>query len=230
MSTVQGGQGNIVKEGLVLWLDAANPRSYPPPYTGTTWSDLSGNNYTGSLVNGASYVSTGNGSIAFDGSDDIVNLPNIPFNTNPWTISIWFSTNLLQSQNDALIAVAAVGAANNWQLSYDNPQTLRFFYKGGTSADAFALNYNFTTGSYHNVCITKDSNDDIRAYSNGSQTATVNYASNYNFTQGIRLGLNRGGTAYYTGRISIVQLYSNKALTSSEVLQNFNATRARFGV
>jgi len=43
MSTVQGGQGNIVTNGLVLNLDAANPRSYPQPYNGTTWQNIAPN-------------------------------------------------------------------------------------------------------------------------------------------------------------------------------------------
>lgn len=230
MSTVHGGQGNIIKDGLVLWLDAANPKSYPPPYDGTAWSDLSGVNNNATLGNGSSYVTNNFGSISFDGADDIVTIPNIPFGTNPWTINIWFETDNLQSQNDTLIAVSASAATNNWQLSYDNPQTLRFFYKGGLASDAFSLNYTFATGRTHNVCITKKTNNDIIAYSNGQQTASVNYASNYNFTQSIRLGLNRGNVAYYNGRISVVQLYSNKSLSADEVLRNYNATRGRFGI
>ena len=70
MSTVQGGQGNIVTNGLVLNLDAANPRSYPPAYNGTTWFDLSGNSNNGTLTNGPTYNTGSGGSIVFDGVDD----------------------------------------------------------------------------------------------------------------------------------------------------------------
>ncbi len=61
MSTVTGGQGNIVTSGLVLNLDAANPRSYEPPYNGVTWRDLSGNGRNGTLTNGPTYNSSNGG-------------------------------------------------------------------------------------------------------------------------------------------------------------------------
>ena len=72
MSTVQGGQGNIVTNGLVLNLDAANPRSYPQPYDGTTWADLSGNGNNGTLTNGPTFNAVNGGSIVFDGVDDFI--------------------------------------------------------------------------------------------------------------------------------------------------------------
>jgi hypothetical protein len=62
---------NIVTDGLVLYLDAANQKSYPG--TGTTWNDLSGNGNNGTLVNGPTFNSDNNGSIVFDGVDDYVN-------------------------------------------------------------------------------------------------------------------------------------------------------------
>ena len=66
MSTVHGGPGNIVTSGLVLNLDAANPRSYPPPYNGTTWIDLSRNGNNGVLTNGPVFNSTNGGVFVFD--------------------------------------------------------------------------------------------------------------------------------------------------------------------
>ena len=74
MSTLNGGPGNIVTNGLVLYLDAANYQSYISG--STTWYDLSGNNNSGSLVNGPTYSSTNAGSIVFDGTNDYVGLPN----------------------------------------------------------------------------------------------------------------------------------------------------------
>ena len=67
---------SIVKSGLVLALDAANRKSYPG--SGTVWSDLSGNNITGSLVNGPTYSSANGGSIVFDGTNDYVNCGDLP--------------------------------------------------------------------------------------------------------------------------------------------------------
>ena len=60
----------IVTNGLVLYLDAANKKSYPG--SGTTWTDLSGNNNTGTLTNGPTFDSNNGGSIVFDGTNDYV--------------------------------------------------------------------------------------------------------------------------------------------------------------
>jgi hypothetical protein len=62
---------SIITQNLVLCLDAANPKSYPG--SGTTWTDLSGNGNTGTLVNGVGYNSGNLGSLSFDGVNDYVN-------------------------------------------------------------------------------------------------------------------------------------------------------------
>ena len=69
MSTAEGG-GNIVTDGLVLLLDAANTKSY---VSGSTiWNDLSRSGNTGTLTNGPTYNSSNGGSIVFDGSNDFI--------------------------------------------------------------------------------------------------------------------------------------------------------------
>ena len=67
----------IVTNGLVLALDAANKKSYPG--SGTTWSDLSGNGYTATLLNGTAFSSINFGTFVFDGTNDNA---SIPYNTN----------------------------------------------------------------------------------------------------------------------------------------------------
>jgi hypothetical protein len=64
----------IVTDGLVLYLDAANPRSYPG--SGTTWSDLSRGGNNGVLTNGPTFNSANNGSIVFDGTNDFIQCSN----------------------------------------------------------------------------------------------------------------------------------------------------------
>ena len=92
MSTVHGGPGNIVTNGLVLNLDATNPRSYPQPYNGTTWINLAGTN-NGTLTNGPTYNSANGGSIIFDGTNDYVDCGNpISLQINTGTICVWVKT------------------------------------------------------------------------------------------------------------------------------------------
>jgi len=66
---------DIVEDGLVLCLDAANPKSYPG--SGNTWTDLRGNGNDGTLVNGVGYDSANNGSMVFDGVDDSIQSSNL---------------------------------------------------------------------------------------------------------------------------------------------------------
>ena len=85
MGAVEGGP-NVVNSGLVLYLDAANNKSYPG--SGTAWTDLSnsGNNIT--LTNGPTFSSTNNGNISFDGVNDYADFyaPNLGTTT---TIELW---------------------------------------------------------------------------------------------------------------------------------------------
>ena len=96
MSTVQGGQGNIVTNGLVLNLDAANPRSYPQPYNGTTWQNIApiSSSLTGSLIGGVAYTGSNGGALVFDGVDDYVNSNYRPvlITGNSYSQAVWFRT------------------------------------------------------------------------------------------------------------------------------------------
>jgi len=100
MSTVTGGQGNIVTNGLVLNLDAANPRSYPQPYNGTAWRNLVtvSSSISGSLVNGAIYTGSNGGTIVFDGVNDFSST-NYNIALTDFTVCMWFKTP--DSTNDA---------------------------------------------------------------------------------------------------------------------------------
>jgi hypothetical protein len=74
-----GHSPSIVRDGLVLYLDAANPKSYPG--SGTTWFDLMGSN-NGTFINGATHNSNNLGGVLLDGVDDYVSLSN-PQTLNP---------------------------------------------------------------------------------------------------------------------------------------------------
>ena len=90
MSTLNGGPGNIVTNGLVLYLDAANYQSYVSG--STTWYDLSGNNNSGSLINGPTYNSGNAGSIVFDGIDDyFLRTDSLLKNYTTITANIWMN-------------------------------------------------------------------------------------------------------------------------------------------
>ena len=103
----------IVKSGLVLHLDAANPKSYPG--TGTTWSDRAGNLNggvvnNGTLVNGPSFSSANMGSIGFDGSNDYVDMSTSPNLTNSLTVCVFVNISLITGLNQVIYGPSANGS------------------------------------------------------------------------------------------------------------------------
>ena len=87
----------IITNGLVLSLDAANNKSYPR--SGTTWTDLSGNNNTGTLTNGPTFNAGNQGSIVFDGVDDYISGGGsiIPVGTGDYYIESWINRTTVPS-------------------------------------------------------------------------------------------------------------------------------------
>jgi len=240
MSTVQGGQGNIVTNGLVLNLDAANPRSYPQPYDGTTWQNVvtTNNSVFGSLINGVAYTGSNGGTLVFDGVDDFTQLSVLPYQllTTGFTISITFKYTQT-TNNDNLIAWG--NSAFNATLSYSWEIRIR-----GNGLVEFSPGV-FTTGSapvrlsyqpnpvlnnrIANIDVVYNANSIAYIYENANLKNTYDYTGVglYPNTQSLRIG--RGTDTCFPGNIYSTRLY-NRALNPSEILQNFNATRARFGI
>jgi hypothetical protein len=230
MSTVTGGQGNIVTNGLVLNLDAANPRSYPQPYNGAAWSNLVAvsSSISGSLVNGAIYTGSNGGILAFDGVDDFAST-NYNIALTDFTFCMWFkapdSTNLqsvrLMDKNYItgmwLGKNANNGAPNSWG--------------GGIreSSPPYGIYLTLTDGQWHFLTSIR-SGTTHTLYGDGISNTTSNTVSATALsTDFMFIGSNAGAASYFKGNIAQTQIY-NRALSASEVLQNFNATRARFGV
>jgi hypothetical protein len=236
MSTVTGGQGNIVTNGLVLNLDAANPRSYPQPYNGTVWQNIApvSSSLSGSLINGPTYNASNGGSIVFDGSNDFVQIPAINVGLN-FTVCIWARPNLTSRQ--LLFSNSYRYFTNEGFLfNIGNNGTDIFLSIGQDQEVAVSTTGYVSANTWFYGCATFNGTT-ARLFVNGLETLYVSQAGSistilYN-TNPAYLGrwLLNGTTTYdlFSGRIGITQLY-NRALSSQEVLQNFNATRARFGI
>jgi hypothetical protein len=240
MSTVTGGQGNIVTNGLMLWLDAANPRSYPQPYNGTTWTNLSGNNNSGSLTNGPTYTSTNGGSIVFDGVDDFTSLT---LNTGSFTteatlmmfLKLTNATPTLTSQT----GIERLSASNTKEASHypwvDGTAYLGTF-QPSTRINSIILSSTILRTNWHMITITSSPGSGNWKFYQNTQLirtavgpSTVFFSSDavYNIARG--QGVIAGPLYHFNGNIANVMLY-NRALSDQEIAQNFNATRARFGI
>lgn len=217
MSTIGGP--NIVEDGLVLSLDAANTKSYPG--SGTTWSDLSGNGNNGTLTNGPTFDSANLGSIVFDGVNDFVALPSINTNSN-FTLNFW--TKRSSNSNPTLFS----GNTTTGYLQIRNGDTNISFVKSFIAElGNFGSSTATTLNLIYNILITK-SGTTFSAYVNGDFKNTLTVTETFTTTSP-SLGINSSNSEPYTGNIYQFSVY-NRALTASEVLQNYNATKGRFGL
>jgi hypothetical protein len=217
----------IITDGLVLYLDASNLMSYPKK--GKTWKDLSGNSHEGTLISGAYFDNFDNESILFDGSDDKVvfnNLDELDFLDN-FTISFFAKQNPEVSQVNARIISNGKYDDYGYEIFVDtdgvelrtyNPTS---FISHGAKVDTSTWKYysfikNLTSSQ---ILILPDNKISI-----GSATEVV--YDNHNFTLGTRSTSN---SYFYGGNLALLQCY-NRALTETEILQNYNQTKQRFGL
>lgn len=244
-----GYNPKIVTDGLILALDAANIKSYPG--SGTTWTDLSGKGNNGTL-NGPTFNSGNSGSIVFDGSNDTISLGtqiNSDITETDITVSFW--TYLDSTSGDtAFVAMSSVATGVPliiWHdvsvFSRDNTGTGDV---GGGTSNAIVVMVSDTNGSkrfstsnnalsantWHNVSVVLDvTNNAFYTYIDGVEEAK--YVST-NTSLGLKSSNNNfiiGGAAlaYLDGRISNFNVYT-KALTATEVKQNYNAIKGRYGI
>jgi hypothetical protein len=220
----------IVSNGLVLCLDAANKRSYPG--TGTTWTDLSSNNNNFTLVNGPTFSASNMGSIVFDGTNDYLLINSLVWNYNAdFTIQFWFNTNSLGGVNGyGLFFNGNTGLnTNRVQISGNSDGSIGLNTVGSSVGDAFVGAAGLVTvGKWYNFAAVRNSGV-ITVYLNGTSVASGNV--NYSVSQqsNLYVGFIRSSGAlwYLNGRMSSI-LINNRALSATEVLQNYNATKSRF--
>jgi len=231
--------GRIVTNGLVLALDAADRNSYVSG--STVWNDLSGNNNSGSLVNGPSFSSANQGSIVFDGTNDYVD-GNI-IEPTIFTLMVWFRATGVPSVNDSTgggLIISSQQYVTNSSLGYFlcyDWSNQRIVYIQGPNVAGNYVTTNNGSVAQNTICSTTVTFDGTNRtiYLNGNVSTTQNNATGPVYpTSGNRnCQIGRWGFAgferYFNGIVSQVQIY-NRALSAQEVLQNYNAQKSRFNL
>jgi hypothetical protein len=212
------GGANIVTDGLVLSLDAANVKSYPG--SGATWRDLSGNNNSGSLINGPAFSSANNGILSFNGSNQYANFGNIMPST-AYTKCIFFN-------------ISNLTAANN--LISGGGDGTHYFYPGGGiylraghfQGAELVSNTPIIANTWYHGALTFSTTLGFLMYQNGINVA--NNASTNTFTGGniVYIGSYAGGNLL-NGAVASAQVY-NRVLSPQEIAQNYNATKSRYNL
>ena len=228
----------IVIDNLVLCLDAGNTKSYPG--SGTTWTDMSGNE-NNATISGTSFSSDNGGCISFDGTNDYAYISTLDLPNRPFTLSVWInhqtSLGTWQSYMGQDTSDSGVNGLLYFQKRASDQSPNNAFsvaVRPNNSTSTVRLNATeiATLNVWYNLCVVISSSD-IKFYINGELNDTT---SNSN-TLATRSGNFIIGAAYYNnsltdwfrGKMSTAMVYS-KALTTSEVKQNYNAHKGRYGL
>jgi hypothetical protein len=226
----------IVTNGLVLNLDAGFTPSYPT--TETPWYDVSSGGNNGTLTNGPTFNSANGGSIVFDGVDDYVTIPNFNYGRTSFSVESWI---MYTADNSGY----KVGAVGSWVSSTSQQNQFLLFSEGAggiapgwayfaitttTGVDILVRDSNYMViNTWYQLCGVFNGNS-IKIYLNGELKNTNNIGSTVIVSNNNRDILIGGFTNYPTQcKVSSTRLY-NRALSASEVLQNYNATKSRFGL
>lgn len=218
--------GKLNTDGLVLYLDAGNINSYSG--SGTTWTDLSGNNNNGILVNGPVYSSVNKGIITFDGTNDYVHISssNSLLSAAEGTVNIWFKYNSISGNGNSIISKIDSSASNNGYNFYILNNNIAGEIK--VSNVAYGVGAAVSSSIWYNFTMTYSSNGFISSYINGIKRGTYSLPSFSMSTQALKIGTaNDTYWGYFNGSVSNVQIY-NKILTDAEVLKNYNTFAPRF--
>jgi hypothetical protein len=228
MSTVGGGV-NIVTNGLVLYLDASNTKSYVSG--STTWNDVSRSGNNGTLTNGPTFNSGNGGSIVFDGSNQYIKPPNsTTLQLTNFTLSSWVRINV-QNIDQYIIDTSTNGGSGfgySYRIKADNK--IRFWaYDANNALDSTTT---ISPNIWYNILVTYNNTSKIQSiYINGvfnvsnihTNTFVVSTVTNLQIGGSLVLG------GYINGNIAQTSIY-NRNLSASEVSQNYNATKSRFGL
>lgn len=237
----------IITDSLVYNSDIAQLRSYPK--TGTSLYDLTENSNTGTLVNGVAFNTGSGGYLTCDGLNDYIQIPNIPilkFGSSNFTIEYWFRK----------LGPTTIGFNNIWGLnawnSGDSPGTNEWSLNIGNGATGTGNNFRFSVevgntayssaqsttvlslNTWHQLVAVREGGN-LKTYLNAVLEANTNPAGftsssviNNVAARSIRANLS-GANAYFTkADNSQIRIYK-KALSQTEILQNYNATRSRYG-
>ena len=216
---------SFVSSGLIHHLDAGNSSSYSG--SGTTWTDLSSSNNDGTLTNGPTYSSSGGGSIDLDGSNDSVRTSSDMFNPNAdFTFSAWVNADTTTGTHTLISDGGSTGCfqlrigqtgGGNWQIISSWVVLVGTFSNSGPIA----------TDYWYNITVTRSSNT-YSLYINGKFNSSFTSSTSFGGGGPQDIGTNYSTTELWDGKISQVMSY-NRVLSETEILQNFNHFKYRYG-
>ena len=234
---------SITRTGLRLWLDAANTKSYPG--SGTTWTDLTGNGFNGTLVNSPTFNSSNNGSLVFDGSTNYSTSGAVSGSFTSFTVQAWFyPTSVTNYRNviDCNFNYNATTGNIGPRLEMNSSGNLNWLYSNitGDNNQYYVQNVvvsGLAANTWHHAAITYNGTTSTTYYNGqdtglsrtlqGSPTGFVGVMNNVFVGKGFFL--DSAATRSLAGRVGVVLLY-NTALTANNIRNDYEALRGRYGI
>jgi len=231
-----------VSNGLVLSLDASNLSSYSG--TGTSWTDLSTKNNNGTFQSTPTYNTSNGGALEFNGANYVTFSNSADFwflNTSPYTLEAWVKPTINPGLNSW---TGIMNRESSTQTGLREGYNLFINGDGGTNvsytSERFTAGTNRSVSSpfisqtiavnyWQHLVIVFDGSSSVLYRNNAVSGTNASVTGNIvNNTQILTIG-SRGTGSIFTGIISVAKIY-NRALSASEVAQNFNALRGRYGL
>jgi hypothetical protein len=214
----------IVRNDLILNLDAANTASYPG--SGTSWFDLSGSNNTSVLTNGPTFSATGNSSsIIFDGSNDyvVVNSNANLLSKTEYTKFVFFYATSFSTANN-LISGGVSGTNHAFWLNFSN----RLYAGHNASWSTVTGSTTLSANTWYCGAVTYSNVSGWKLYLNGVLDGTSVTSTTFD-NNGELLIAAYANANVFTGRMPLALVY-NRALSAYEIKQNFDFYRTRYGI
>jgi hypothetical protein len=222
-----------VTTNLVLYYDPSNPLSYSG--SGTVLNDLSGNNLTGTLsattFTDPYFTYNGTNSTTYTADNSLLEPSSGDF-----TVEIWVNQSVFSGSSRVLIGKTDTGLSSGWGYGLrTNPAGATYFEVGNGTTSLTSPSYTATTNTWYQIVgvWTNIASNSIELYVNGTSQGSNSHSftSVKNTTSPLYIGSFNGGqfSQWLNGDVGIVRIY-NDALTSSEVLQNFNADKSKYGL
>ena len=233
-------KGPIIEDNLVYAIDAENYTSYRTDLALNEVWDLSGNLKTGTLINGPTYNSDGGGCFIFDGASTYIDvadtLSDFSFiqNTGVYTITVWVRNNFPTTPMTILGNNSQLTTAKGFYMGTDSAGNIGMFITRGASGQFVGEHKEIMFSNTNWTCITAVGNGTGNTfYKNGVQVGSIDNFSTFSTgDSSSNLGIGRANDAevnFWDGKISTVLIYSDTQ-SAAEVLQNYNATKGKFGL
>ena len=215
----------VVDTSLRLWLDTGQPTSYPG--SGSTWTDLSGNGATTTLVGSPTYASTQGGYLTFNGSSQYGTVSQTTTLTSA-TFITWIYSNANQASYAGLLYNRSTSTFG-FGLGYVGTNSIGFTWNADVASYSWNSGLSVTNDVWCMVSVTV-SPTTTTAYLNTTASTPLSFTAASQTLNDLRVANDSiGSSRSFNGRISQVMMY-NRALSADEITTNFNALRGRYGI